>query len=68
MLREAGLSRGTVSLDSLDDSVFRAMNDRDVPKNRLGCTDFPGSRSSRLWASNPSSETLDTAMLFGGRP
>jgi GTP 3',8-cyclase len=30
-LREAGLQRVTVSLDSLDDAVFRAMNDVDFP-------------------------------------
>jgi cyclic pyranopterin phosphate synthase len=30
-LREAGLKRITVSLDSLDDRVFRAMNDVDFP-------------------------------------
>ena len=30
-LREAGLRRITVSLDSLDDEVFRAMNDVDFP-------------------------------------
>jgi len=30
-LREAGLTRVTVSLDSLDDAVFRAMNDVDFP-------------------------------------
>ena len=30
-LREAGLSRLTVSLDALDDAVFRAMNDVDFP-------------------------------------
>jgi len=30
-LREAGLTRVTVSLDSLDDEVFRAMNDADFP-------------------------------------
>ena len=30
-LKEAGLSRVTVSLDSLDDAVFRAMNDVDYP-------------------------------------
>src|SRR6266511_2800505 len=34
-LREAGLSRVTVSLDSLDDGVFRAMNDRGVPLARV---------------------------------
>jgi cyclic pyranopterin phosphate synthase len=35
MLREAGLDRITVSLDSLDDDVFRAMNDVDFPVTRV---------------------------------
>ena len=35
VLAEAGLSRVTVSLDSLDDDVFRAMNDADVPVERV---------------------------------
>ncbi len=30
-LKAAGLKRVTVSLDSLDDAIFRAMNDMDVP-------------------------------------
>ncbi len=30
-LRDAGLSRVTVSLDSLDDAIFRSMNDMDFP-------------------------------------
>src|SRR5687767_13912108 len=34
-LREAGLERVTVSLDSLDDEVFRAMNDVDFPVERV---------------------------------
>jgi cyclic pyranopterin phosphate synthase len=34
-LRTAGLSRLTVSLDSLDDAVFRAMNDVDFPVHRV---------------------------------
>src|ERR671918_2758289 len=34
-LREAGLGRVTVSLDSLDDEVFRAMNDVDFPVERV---------------------------------
>jgi cyclic pyranopterin phosphate synthase len=34
-LAEAGLRRVTVSLDSLDDAVFRAMNDVDVPVERV---------------------------------
>ncbi|HEY8490209.1 MAG TPA: GTP 3',8-cyclase MoaA [Dehalococcoidia bacterium] len=34
-LAEAGLKRVTVSLDSLDDAVFRAMNDVDVPVARV---------------------------------
>jgi cyclic pyranopterin phosphate synthase len=34
-LREAGLRRVTVSLDSLDDEVFRAMSDVDFPVTRV---------------------------------
>ena len=34
-LRAAGLDRVTVSLDSLDDAVFRAMNDVDFPVARV---------------------------------
>jgi cyclic pyranopterin phosphate synthase len=34
-LAQAGLSRVTVSLDSLDDEVFRAMNDVDFPVARV---------------------------------
>ncbi|GAB4181909.1 MAG: GTP 3',8-cyclase MoaA [Rhodocyclaceae bacterium] len=34
-LRQAGLDRVTVSLDSLDDVVFRAMNDADYPVERV---------------------------------
>jgi GTP 3',8-cyclase len=34
-LRDAGLNRVTVSLDSLDDEVFRAMNDVDFPVARV---------------------------------
>ena len=34
-LRDAGLNRITVSLDSLDDDVFRAMNDVDFPVTRV---------------------------------
>jgi GTP 3',8-cyclase len=34
-LKEAGLERITVSLDSLDDDVFRAMNDVDFPVARV---------------------------------
>lgn len=34
-LKDAGLHRVTVSLDSLDDSVFRAMNDVDFPVDRV---------------------------------
>ncbi len=34
-LRNAGLRRITVSLDSLDDEVFRAMNDVDFPVERV---------------------------------
>ena len=34
-LADAGLTRITVSLDSLDDEVFRAMNDVDFPVARV---------------------------------
>jgi cyclic pyranopterin phosphate synthase len=34
-LKDAGLSRVTVSLDSLDDRVFRAMNDVDFPVTKV---------------------------------
>ena len=34
-LKEAGLNRVTVSLDALDDEVFRAMNDVDFPVDRV---------------------------------
>ena len=34
-LRDAGLRRVTVSLDSLDNAVFRAMNDVDFPVSRV---------------------------------
>jgi len=34
-LREAGLNRVTVSLDALDDGIFRAMNDVDFPVERV---------------------------------
>ena len=34
-LRDSGLTRVTVSLDSLDDRVFRAMNDVDFPVGRV---------------------------------
>jgi cyclic pyranopterin phosphate synthase len=34
-LRDAGLDRITISLDSLDDDVFRAMNDTGVPVSRV---------------------------------
>ncbi|MFQ5795372.1 MAG: GTP 3',8-cyclase MoaA [Candidatus Bipolaricaulia bacterium] len=35
MLKDAGLQRITVSLDSLDDAVFRAMNDVNFPVERV---------------------------------
>ncbi|AOK16691.1 cyclic pyranopterin phosphate synthase MoaA [Burkholderia cepacia] len=34
-LRDAGLSRATVSLDALDDTMFRRMSDADVPVSRV---------------------------------
>src|SRR5687768_10022612 len=37
VLRAAGLRRLTVSVDALDDAVFRAMNDVDFPVHRVLC-------------------------------
>src|SRR5262245_26835638 len=34
-LKDAGLKRITVSLDSLDDAIFKAMNDVDFPVSRV---------------------------------
>ena len=34
-LKDAGLQRVTVSLDALDDEIFRAMNDVAVPVERV---------------------------------
>jgi GTP 3',8-cyclase len=47
-LREAGLSRVTVSLDSLDDGVFRAMNDRGVPLARV-LEGIAAAQKAELW-------------------
>ena len=50
-LRDAGLSRVTVSLDALDDAVFRRMSDTDVPVSRvlagIEAAQAAGSRRSR---------------------
>ncbi len=50
-LKEAGLKRVTMSLDSLDDEVFRAMNDVDSPVARvldgIDAAAAPASRRSR---------------------
>jgi cyclic pyranopterin phosphate synthase len=35
MLKDAGLDRVTVSLDSLDDAIFKAMNDVKIPVTRI---------------------------------
>ncbi len=35
LLKDAGLKRVTVSLDSLDDAIFRAMNDVDFPVSKV---------------------------------
>ena len=56
-LKDAGLNRVTVSLDSLDDTVFRAMNDVDFPVARvlagIDAARQPGSgRSRSTWWSN----------------
>lgn len=52
-LRTAGLRRLTVSVDSLDDATFRAMNDVDFPVHRV----LRGSRRRRRRASRRSRST-----------
>ena len=47
-LRAAGLQRITVSLDSLDETVFRAMNDVDFPAIRV-LDGIAAARAAGLW-------------------
>jgi cyclic pyranopterin phosphate synthase len=47
-LKAAGLQRLTVSLDSLDDRVFRAMNDVDFPVSRV-LDGIEAAREAGLW-------------------
>ncbi|HEY0072419.1 MAG TPA: GTP 3',8-cyclase MoaA [Chloroflexia bacterium] len=47
-LKEAGLQRLTVSLDSLDDQVFRSMNDVDFPVERV-LEGIEAAREAGLW-------------------
>jgi cyclic pyranopterin phosphate synthase len=47
-LREAGLQRVTVSLDSLDDAVFKSMNDVDFPVGRV-LEGIEAAREAGLW-------------------
>ncbi len=47
-LKEAGLRRITVSLDSLDDGVFRAMNEVDFPVSRV-LDGIEAAREAGLW-------------------
>ncbi len=59
-LKDAGLDRVTVSLDALDDGVFRAMNDVDFPVDACSKASMPprrpGSRRSRsTWSSSAAS-------------
>ena len=46
-LRDAGLNRITVSLDSLDDATFRAMNDADFPVAKV--LEASTRRPKRAW-------------------
>ncbi len=48
-LRDAGLRRITVSLDSLDDAIFRAMNDVDFPVARV----LEGIEAARMAGFSP---------------
>src|SRR5207253_1632042 len=54
-LKAAGLHRVTVSLDSLDDATFRAMNDADFPVAKVICAEAPadGRRAARAARSLP---------------
>ena len=56
-LRDAGLTRVTVSLDALDDPTFRAMNDVDFPVGARARRHRRGARgrASRRSRSTPSS-------------
>jgi len=47
-LKAAGLDRITVSLDSLDDAVFRRMNDVDFPVSRV-LAGIEAARAAGLW-------------------
>jgi GTP 3',8-cyclase len=47
-LKDAGLSRVTVSLDSLDDAVFRSMNDVGFPVERV-LEGIEAAREAGLW-------------------
>ncbi|HEX6607632.1 MAG TPA: radical SAM protein, partial [Chloroflexia bacterium] len=47
-LKDAGLARITVSLDSLDDAVFKAMNDVDFPVGRV-LDGIAAARAAGLW-------------------
>jgi cyclic pyranopterin phosphate synthase len=47
-LKDAGLQRITISLDSLDDAVFKAMNDVDFPVGRV-LDGIAAARAAGLW-------------------
>src|SRR5262249_22369939 len=48
-LRDAGLRRITISLDSLDDAVFMAMNDVGVPVSRVLDAIDAAAAAGRRW-------------------
>ena len=61
-LRDAGLDRVTVSLDSLDDDVFQSMNDVALPgrpraRGHRGRRSRPVSPSRSTWSSSATSTT-----------
>src|SRR5215218_7040505 len=47
-LKAAGLQRITISLDSLDDAIFKAMNDVDFPVGRV-LEGLDAARAAGLW-------------------
>ena len=74
-LKDAGLQRVTVSLDALDDAVFRRMNDVDFPvadvlrRHRRGAGASASARSRSTWSSSAAPTTheiLPMARHFRG--
>jgi cyclic pyranopterin phosphate synthase len=75
VLADAGLDRVTVSLDSLDDASFRAMNDVDFPVQRVldgidaaSAADLPVKVNAVIKRGVNESSILEMAAHFKGTP